>query len=156
MPFFLLFVFIPLAEIFVFMKMSGLIGLGTSLIIALFTAILGGAIVKYQGLQTMIRAQESMKNAHIPSKELFDGLCLVAAGATLITPGFITDALGFLLLVPPFRDLLRQRLARSNAFNATYFNTDYTEFHDNKRHHKPHDPDVIDVEYETVDESKRS
>ena len=155
-PFFLLFVLIPIAEIFVFIKMSGLIGLGTSLLIALVTAMLGGTIVKYQGFQTMINAQEAMKRAQIPSKELFDGLCIVAAGATLITPGFITDALGFALLVPPFREALRRRLSRSGAFNATHFNADYTEFHDNKRYHNPQDPDVIDVEYETIDETKRS
>lgn len=150
MPFLILFVLIPLAEIFVFLKMSGLIGLGTSLLIALGTAILGGFLVKYQGLRTMVSAQNTLRGGQLPSKDLFDGLCIVAAGATLITPGFITDALGFSLLVPKIRDILRRKLKASAVFKATGFNAEYTEFHDNKNYHKPNDPNVIDVEYETI------
>ncbi len=152
MPFFILFVLIPLAEIFVFMKMSAVIGLGTSLLMALGTAILGGALVRHQGLQTMMNAQNSMNKGQIPSKDLFDGLCIVAAGATLITPGFITDFLGFSLLVPQVRDILRKKLKTSAHFSAQSFSSQHTEFHDNKRYHRPSDPDVIDVEYETIDE----
>lgn len=150
MPFFIIFVLIPLAEIMVFIAVSGEIGLGTALLMALFTAILGGVLVKYQGLQTMINAQNSLRNGNLPKKELFDGLCIVAAGATLITPGFITDVIGFLLLVPQVRDALREKLAQSTRFEAQSFSSDYTEFHDIKNHHRPNDPDVIDVEYETI------
>lgn len=152
MPFFILFILIPLAEIFVFMKMSTIIGLGTSLLLALGTAILGGALVRHQGLQTMMNAQNSMNKGKIPSKDLFDGLCIVAAGATLITPGFITDFLGFSLLVPQVRDILRDKLKNSGRFSIGGFNSQYTEFHDNKNYHRPEDPSVIDVEYETIDE----
>lgn len=152
MPFFIIFVLIPLAEILVFVKMSSLIGLGTSLLIALGTAILGGALVRYQGLQTMMNAQNSLNKGQIPSKDLFDGLCIVAAGATLITPGFITDFIGFSLLVPKIRDILREKLKNSARFTIGGFNAEYTEFHDNKNYHRPHDPSVIDVEYETIDE----
>lgn len=155
MPFFIIFVLIPLAELTVFMAVSEEIGLGTALLMALFTAILGGFIVKYQGVQTMMNAQTSLRGGQIPSKELFDGLCLVAAGATLITPGFITDAIGFALLVPPLRDKIRQKLAESGRFQASGFNTDYTEFHDMKQHHHPQDPNVIDAEYETIDEQEK-
>ncbi len=152
MPFFILFVLIPLAEIFVFMKMSEIIGLGLSLLMALGTAILGGYLVRRQGLQTMMNAQNSMNQGQIPSKDLFDGLCIVAAGATLITPGFITDFIGFSLLIPKVRDILREKLKSSARFSVSGFNPDYTEFHDHKHYHKPDDPSIIDVEYETIDE----
>ncbi len=155
MPFFILFVIIPLSEIFVFMKVSGQIGLGTALLMALGTAILGGALVRYQGIQTLMNAQSSMQKGSIPSKELFDGLCIVAAGATLITPGFITDVLGFMLLVPAIRNILRTKLSQSTKFHAGGFNNDFSEFSDNKQYHKPNDPDVIDVEYETIDQNDK-
>ncbi len=164
MPFFLIFIIIPLAEIIVFMGVSDVIGLGTALIMALLTAILGGLIVRYQGTKTLAAAQSSLRRGILPSKELFDGLCLIAAGATLITPGFITDALGFILLVPPLRELLRQKLLNSgkfeiSGFDARHEHVDIRGF--GSTHHEQYtDPrgsqgaGIIDAEYETVDESK--
>lgn len=152
MPFFILFIVIPLCELFVFMSVSEHIGLGTALLMALLTAILGGIIVRYQGIQTLINAQSSLRQGHMPSKELFDGLCIVAAGATLITPGFITDTIGFLLLMPPVRDALRNKLGSSAKFTATGFSAEYGEFNDMKNHHRPQDPNVIDAEFETIEE----
>ncbi|MGH1456330.1 MAG: FxsA family protein [Alphaproteobacteria bacterium] len=151
MPFLIIFILIPLGEVLVFMQVSEHIGLGTALLMALITAILGGAIVKYQGMQTMMAAQNTMRSGGMPTKELFDGLCLVAAGAMLITPGFITDALGFALLIPAVRNALREKLSKSAKFSAGGFNAEYTEFHDTRHHHQPNDPDIIDVEYETID-----
>ena len=125
MPFFLIFILIPLAEIIVFMSVSDHIGLGTALLMALFTAIIGGMIVKYQGIQTMMAAQKTLKSGGMPAKELFDGLCLVAAGATLITPGFITDALGFSLLIPAVRNAIRTKLSENGRFKAAGFHTEH-------------------------------
>lgn len=156
MPFLIIFVLIPLAEIMVFINVSDKIGLGTALLIALLTAILGGIVVRYQGVKTIITAQQSMEGGKIPSKEIFDGLCLIAAGATLITPGFITDIIGFSLLVPAIRDFMRKKLSESAKFQATGFNAEYTESHDTKNYNKPQDPDVIDVEYETLEDNDKT
>lgn len=147
MPFIIIFVLIPFSEIMVFMSVSDKIGLGTALLMALLTAILGGFVVRYQGIHTMMTAQKSLQVGQIPSKELFDGLCLVAAGATLITPGFITDALGFALLIPLVRDYLRKKLSASAKFETMSFGA--TDMH------PPNDPNVIDVEYETIDEQDK-
>jgi len=153
MPFFLLFILIPLAEIIVFMNVSGVIGLGTALLMALLTAILGGSIVRYQGIQTLMTAQKSLRRGAIPSKELFDGLCLVAAGATLITPGFITDAIGFALLIPPLRDFLRKKMLQSSKFQASTFGaTSQGMDEEPPQYYTEQDPSIIDVEYETIDE----
>ena len=144
MPFFIIFIIVPLSEIIVFMSVSDKIGLGLALLMALFTAVLGGFIVKYQGIQTITTAQNALKQGSIPSKELFDGLCIVAAGATLITPGFITDIIGFSLLVPAIRNILRKKLAASGKFHATGFSSEYEQ-----------DQDIIDVEYETIEEQDK-
>jgi len=140
------------------MSVSDKIGLGTALLMALFTAVLGGFLVKYQGLKTLFAAQESMRHGEIPSKELFDGLCLIAAGATLITPGFITDAIGFLLLVPAFRNFLREKIMRSAYFKATQFNAEFTDFQDHGRHrdYSQNRQEAIDVEYETLDSDDKA
>lgn len=157
MPFFVLFILIPFSEIMVFISVSGKIGLGTALLFALFTAILGGAIVKYQGIRTIGSANQSLQKGQIPSKELFDGLCLVAAGATLITPGFITDALGFALLVPAFRNKLREKLQQSGKFTASSFTTGQQGgFQDANDNGRVQDPTIIEAEYETVDEKDQS
>lgn len=155
MPFFILFILIPVAEIFVFMKVSGQIGLGTALLMALGTAILGGAIVKHQGIITMMKAQDSLRKGSIPSKELFDGLCIVASGATLITPGFITDIIGFALLIPKVRDILRDKLSQSAKFSMHSFHGQNTEYHEYGYQNQSQDPDIIDVEFETIEKDDK-
>lgn len=147
MPFIIIFVLIPLSEIMVFINVSSEIGLGMALLIALITAVLGGFVVKYQGINTMITAQKSLQAGRIPSKELFDGLCLVAAGAMLITPGFITDAIGFALLVPAIRNKIRIKLAASAKFETMHF--------ESPNQNRPDDPNIIDVEYETIEDDDK-
>ncbi len=107
MPFFILFFIIPIAEVFVFLKAGQYIGVLETLLLCVLTAMVGGALVRHQGLGTLFRARREMNDGRLPVSELFDGLCLVAAGAMLITPGFVTDMIGFSLLVPPVRGLLR-------------------------------------------------
>ena len=152
MPFLVLFVFIPLAEILVFINVSGKIGLGSALLFALLTAVLGGMIVRFQGIKTMMSAQNSLRGGALPTKELFDGLCLVAAGATLITPRFITDALGFALLVPAVRNYLRHKLSQNAKFSSMEFGGEFgNEFGGHQG--QPHDPNVIEAEFETISEN---
>ncbi|MBL4803757.1 MAG: FxsA family protein [Alphaproteobacteria bacterium] len=146
MPFFVIFVIIPLMELFVFAAVGEQIGLFTTLFIALMTAIIGGALVKQQGFQTIMAMRNSMDRGKMPLDEIFDGFCLVAAGALLITPGFITDTVGFALLVPLFRKALRHYIKNHTqwAMSGTYSN-----------HRNPHgyDPTIIEGEYERMDEN---
>ena len=153
MPFFIIFILIPLLEVSVFIALSDYIGLGTALLLALLTAITGGAIVKHQGIQTFFAAQKSLNQGAIPSKELFDGLCLIAAGAMLITPGFVTDTLGFLLLVPNVRTFLKEKLVNSKKFQSANFQTN---FYENETFYAaPKDRNVIEGEYETIKEEDK-
>lgn len=141
MPFIIIFIFVPLIELMVFASVSEHIGIFTTLSLALFTAILGGAIVKHQGMQTILAIRSSIQSGQMPLSELFDGFCLVAAGALLITPGFVTDTIGFLLLVPIVRNLLRNFIK-----NHTNWSVNTAEFHSSTIR----DPNIIEGEFENL------
>ena len=106
------FIGVPLVEIAVFIQVGGWIGLGWTLVLVVLTAILGTWQLRAQGLATLLRARDQVDRGALPARELFDGACLLVAGALLLTPGFVTDATGFLLFLPPVRDKLRELLAR--------------------------------------------
>lgn len=109
---FLLFVGIPAAEIALFIVVGGEIGVWATISLVILTAMAGSALIRRQGLRTLTRAQETLARSELPIEEAFDGICLVAAGALLLTPGFFTDAIGLLLLVPPLRVLIRRPILR--------------------------------------------
>ncbi len=106
------FIGVPLVEIAVFIQVGGWIGLGWTLALVVLTAVLGTWQLRAQGLATLLRARDQVDRGALPARELFDGACLLVAGALLLTPGFVTDGAGFLLFLPPVRDILRQFLAR--------------------------------------------
>jgi UPF0716 protein FxsA len=109
MPIFipLAFIVVPVVEIAVFIHLGGVIGLWNTVFLIVLTAIIGTWLLRSQGLATLRRAQESLRRQVFPIAEVFDGLCLVIAGVLLLTPGFVTDALGFLLFLPFMRMVLR-------------------------------------------------
>jgi UPF0716 protein FxsA len=155
-PFLILIAFIavPLVEIAVFIQVGGFLGLWPTLAIVILTAIAGTALLRIQGLATLHRAQAAMQRNQLPLREVFDGLCLLVAGALLLTPGFVTDALGGLLFLPPFRALLR-RLVGAHLMARTHVHASASW------HGGPQGPgprpypgigDVIDGEFEEVRE----
>ena len=101
-------ILVPLIEIGVFIEVGGAIGLWPTLALIVVTALLGTWQLQAQGLTTLNRAREQMDRGAMPARELFDGACLLIAGALLLVPGFVTDVLGALLFVPPVRDALRR------------------------------------------------
>jgi len=143
MPFLLLFIIIPIAEVYAFIHVGGEIGVFKTLALCVITALIGGILVKIQGIGTLMKAQQNFATGTIPFNELFDGLCLVLAGALLLTPGFVTDIIGFTLLTPPFRIILRRILRKRNKF---YFNME------NKRYRPDTAPDdeTIEGDFEHV------
>lgn len=108
---FILLLGVPMVEIGVFIEVGGLIGLWPTIVVIFVTAAIGTGLLRAQGLAVMYRAQEAMSRGEMPLAEVFDGLCLVFAGALLLTPGFVTDAVGFLLFIPPLRTLLGRSIA---------------------------------------------
>jgi UPF0716 protein FxsA len=103
---------VPLIEIGLFIEIGGFIGLWPTLALVVLTAAIGSWQLRTQGLATLARGRQQLDRGQLPARELFDGFCLVIAGALLLTPGFMTDAVGLALFVPGFRDLLRRSLAR--------------------------------------------
>jgi UPF0716 protein FxsA len=104
---------IPIIEIALFIKVGGAIGLGPTLAVVALSALVGVALIRTQGLRTWMQARASLNRGEMPVRELFNGLCVFAAGILLMIPGFFTDALGLLLLLPLVRRLLAERLVRS-------------------------------------------
>lgn len=104
MPFFLLlFIGVPLIEIALFIQVGGQLGVFNTVALVVLTAIIGVALLRWQGLETLTRARARMERGQMPAREMAEGLMLLVAGALLLTPGFFTDALGFLLLIPHLR-----------------------------------------------------
>lgn len=99
----LIFIGIPLAEIAVFIWVGDIIGIGATVALVILTAIIGVALLKRQGLAALERAQRTIDAGELPVDSVIDGVCLLVAGAFLLTPGLITDTAGFLLLLPALR-----------------------------------------------------
>ena len=103
---------VPIVEIAVFIELGGYLGLWPTIGTVILTAMVGSALLRLQGLSTLRRVMQSVERGRLPLAEVFDGLCLLVAGALLLTPGFVTDAVGLLLFVPAFRAALGRLLAR--------------------------------------------
>jgi len=102
------FIGVPLIEIALFIQVGGFIGLWPTIAVVILTAVAGAALLRHQGLGALSRLQQSLDRGEAPLDPVFDGFCLLAAGMLLLTPGFFTDALGFLLFTPPFRAALKR------------------------------------------------
>lgn len=105
-----LFVLLPLAELWVIVGVADGLGIGPTLLLLLAISVAGAWLVKVQGWGAMRRIQGVLARGSLPTTELVDGALIVVAGALLLTPGFITDGVGFALLIPPSRALVRRAL----------------------------------------------
>lgn len=103
---FLCFLVIPTAEIFVLIQIGQVIGAGWTIFGVVATAVIGAWLIRIQGILTLHRALEVLRRKEVPAIELIEGLFLLICAALLITPGFVTDSIGFLCLVTPFRRAL--------------------------------------------------
>ncbi len=132
-----------MAEVYVFMTVGNIVGVLPTLLLCFITAMIGGFLVRLQGLGTLMKAQNNLRTGKIPLNEIFNGFCIVIAGALLITPGFVTDFVGFLLLIPVFRVFLQRFLSK---------NTKYTV---NTAQYEQNNPnnDVIEGNYERVEKT---
>jgi len=110
---FALFVIVPIVEIALFIQVGGLIGVWPTIALVFLTAVAGTTLLRAQGLSTLRRAQASLDQGQLPMREVFDGACLLVAGVLLLTPGFMTDALGLSLFLPPVRSAILGGVARA-------------------------------------------
>lgn len=109
---FILFAIMPIVEIALLLEVGDVIGGWNTVIVVIITAFIGASLVKQQGLQTLITAQQKMQTGNIPSQEMAEGLLLLVAGVLLVTPGFVTDGIGLLFSMPLTRPLIAKYLAK--------------------------------------------
>lgn len=109
----LAFIVIPMAELLLLFQVADLIGGLATLGLVIATAFIGVNVLRIQGFSTLGRASERMRSGQLPGQEIIEGMMLAFAGALLLTPGLITDTVGFALLTPPLRKRLAARVLRS-------------------------------------------
>ncbi|NOY39940.1 MAG: FxsA family protein [Nitrospirae bacterium] len=117
-----IFIVVPVVELSLLIKVGSIIGTLNTIIIVLLTAAIGAYMVKLEGLGVMYRIQKNLLEGIFPAEELIDGMMILIAGVLLLTPGFITDIIGFLMVFPGSRNVIK-RLARR------YFDRRITSVH---------------------------
>ncbi len=113
---FILFLLIPLIEIYFLIQVGKVIGAGWTIFAVVATAVIGAWLLRMQGFSTLQRAQMSIAQGQIPAIAMLEGVALVMSGALLLTPGFFTDTIGFLLLIPAVRQALIKRAFANGQF----------------------------------------
>jgi UPF0716 protein FxsA len=108
----LLFLALPIAELYVIIQVADAIGLVPTLLLLILDGFAGAALARWQGRAAWARFNLAIAEGRVPAHETFDGAMIMLGGALLLAPGFITDAVGFLLLIPPTRALLRGLVTR--------------------------------------------
>lgn len=148
---FILFIAVPLIEIALFIQVGGAIGLWPTLLIVVVTAILGTALVRSQGSQTLARLRESFDDLRDPTEHLAHGAMILFSGALLLTPGFFTDAVGFLLLIPG----VRKRLFDEVKKRVHVETVSYGGRADQPGAPRDEDGDIIDGDFTEVDPPRK-
>lgn len=109
---FILFTLVPVIELALLIKIGSIIGLFNTIAIVIMTALIGAYMVKLEGIGVMYRIQQNMQEGIFPAEELINGMMILIAGALLLTPGFFTDVIGFLMVFPVSRNYIK-KVARS-------------------------------------------
>lgn len=139
----LMFIFVPLVELYTLIAVGSRIGALSTILLCLLTAGAGAFMIRYQGLATIQKMQATMASGQLPATEMLHGAILLVCGILMLTPGFITDCIGFLLLIPPARDVMiglwiaRFDVVESGSsfesHNVTIIEGDFEEIEDDRR-----------------------
>ncbi len=147
---FVLFVVLPIAEIMVLIEVGGRIGTLNTAILVVLTAFVGSLMLRQQGMSTLFRARERIDTGALPLQEMMEGLCLAVGGALLVTPGFITDAIGFICLFPQSRRWLVKLVAKQVKASPNFHT------HSQQSHSRAHSSHIIEGELERDEETDKS
>ena len=155
----MLFIFVPLIELYFLLEIGKMIGVFSTIMIIVFTGALGISIARKQGYQVVNNIRSRLNAGQIPTDDLISALLILIGGVTLLTPGFLTDITGFLLILPGSRDIIsafvkkrfikyiKENKVEVYTSNRSY-NSDYQDQNQN------FDDDFIDVEAEEVEEDE--
>ena len=143
------FIAVPLIEIGLFIEVGGWMGLWPTLAVVILTAVIGTALLRAQGVGALRNLQHSLEQGGYAGAALAHGAMILVAGVLLLTPGFFTDAVGFLLQTPPFRAFVIARLKERMSLRVATFSQ-------TQGWREPEEGDVIDGEYEAADPERRT
>jgi UPF0716 protein FxsA len=141
---FAFFILIPLLEIYLLIQVGSVIGAIPTVAMVVFTAVLGALLLRHQGLYTLSKVQTSLARGELPTVAMLEGLVLLISGAMLLTPGFFTDTLGFLGLIPPLRQWLILKVMERGIIHT--MGPRHTPFHDRQG------PQTLDGEFRHLDD----
>ena len=149
---FLLFAILPIVEIAILINVGEQIGGWYTVAIVIITAFAGAHLVKQQGLSTLMQAQQKIQAGAMPGQEMAEGLLLVIAGVLLVTPGFITDGIGFLLSLPMTRPLIARGLVKNLSLKMVNpsFNGSFSQ---QQPYSTDESDDIIEGEFELKDKA---
>jgi len=154
---FLLFAAMPIIEIALLVNVGEQIGGWNTVAIVIATAIAGAHLVRREGLQTLFQAQTKMQSGQLPGQQMAEGLLLVVAGVLLVTPGFITDILGFLFALPVTRPLIAKMLMKQFSLKVqTSAQQSQFNYTSQQHHQSSNSPgDIFEGEFERKDDKQR-
>lgn len=159
----MIFILVPLIELYFLLEISQFIGVFTTVLVIVFTGAAGVSIAKRQGYQVVNNIRSTLNAGKMPTDDLISALLILIGGVTLLTPGFLTDITGFLLILPGSRDLIGSFVKKyflkyvkenkvevhyGNQFNQRKDNSQYK----NSNNDESYKEDFIDVEAEKVEE----
>ncbi|RQD79377.1 MAG: FxsA family protein [Halanaerobium sp. MSAO_Bac5] len=152
----LLFVVVPLIELFLLLEISSYIGVFTTIMIIVLTGVIGTIIAKMQGYMVINNIRRKLNSGQMPTDDLISALLILMGGVTLLTPGFLTDITGFLLILPGSRDLIA---ALVKKYFLKYVKEKKVDFHYKRERGSNHSSnnsqdDYIDIDPEDIEDVK--
>ncbi|WP_087026854.1 FxsA family protein [Thaumasiovibrio subtropicus] len=164
-----LFIFVPIIEIALFVQVGGVLGMWPTIGLVLLTAVVGASLVRSQGLMTLMSVQSRLQQGEMPAQQILEGVMLAVCGVLLLTPGFMTDAMGMIVLLPAPRAALAKSLMKRmtiqtmnpNGFQGQGDFQGQSGFHGGfgqqadpfQRHRKDGEGDVFEGEFEHKSDS---
>jgi len=141
-----LFLIIPIIEIYLLIKVGEIIGALPTIILVVLTAVIGAGLLRQQGLSTLARFQQNLSTGKLPAQELVEGILLAVGGALLMTPGFVTDTIGFLCLIPFSRKFIAATIIKNSTMKMTSKMGGFTQDEAWQQNHT----DVFEGEYTEI------
>ncbi len=150
----LLFLLVPVIEIYLLIEVGSIIGALPTIFLVVFTAVVGAALLRWQGFTTFQRVREALARGEVPAIEMMEGVVLLICGALLLTPGFFTDAVGFLCLIPAVRRHFIMEIIKRQALSVS--GTAYSEHSVHEQRSQRHESRTIEGEsWKDDDNNKR-
>ncbi|MEX1099982.1 MAG: FxsA family protein [Bacteriovoracaceae bacterium] len=157
-----MFTLIPALELYLLFQVGGQIGALNTILIIIVTGVVGAALAKSQGLELLIKIQNKLNQGEIPAGQLLQGFLVMGGGLLLLTPGFVTDVLGFAMVLPGTRAILaaliRKIFSKSVASGNIHVFTNFKSYQDRSQGERPFqgqgrmDSDTFEAEYQKKDE----